>query len=77
MMMIKDRLKVIRYFGYRNAYDYEIEMESDPLYEVYDIIDDPEEMNDLSSRSTSEVQEMIDALEQKYQEVSGEYQKDK
>jgi arylsulfatase A-like enzyme len=76
MMMIKDRLKVIRYFGYRNAYDYEIEMESDPLYEVYDIIDDPEEMNDLSSRSTSEVQEMIDALEQKYQEVSGEYQKD-
>ncbi|MHA2428519.1 MAG: sulfatase family protein, partial [Candidatus Hermodarchaeia archaeon] len=74
MMMIKDRMKAIRYFGYRNAYDYEIEMESDPLFEVFDIIDDPEEMNDLSNLNTTEVQDIINNLEQKYQEVGGAYQ---
>jgi arylsulfatase A-like enzyme len=74
MMMIKDRMKAIRYFGYRNAYDYEIEMESDPLFEVFDITDDPEEMNDLSNLNTTEVQDIINNLEQKYQEVGGAYQ---
>jgi arylsulfatase A-like enzyme len=74
MMMIKDRMKAIRYFGYRNAYDYEIEMKSDPLFEVFDIIEDPEEMNDLSNLNTTEVQNIIDNLEQKYQEVGGAYQ---
>jgi arylsulfatase A-like enzyme len=74
MMMIKDHMKVIRYFGYQDAYDYEIVMDSDPLYEVYNIFDDPEELNDLSRLNTTEVKQSIGRLEEKYQEVSGVYQ---
>jgi len=75
MMMIKDQMKVIRYFGYQDAYDYDIKMESDPLYLVYNILDDPEELNDLSKLETPEVKQLIERLELKYQEVRGAYQK--
>jgi arylsulfatase A-like enzyme len=73
MMMITDRMKTIRYFGYQNAYDYEIEMESDPFYEVYNIENDPEEMNNLARQRTTEVKVLIEELEEKYHEVGGAY----
>jgi arylsulfatase A-like enzyme len=73
MMSIKDRMKTIRYFGYQNAYDYEIEMESDPFYEVYNIENDPEEMNNLARQRTTEVKVLIEELEEKYHEVGGAY----
>jgi len=71
MMMIKDQMKIIRYFGYQNAYDFKIQMESDPLYEVYNLQDDPEEMNNLTHYGTPEVQVLIDEIEEKFRQVGG------
>ena len=69
--MIKDRMKAIRYFGYRDAYDFEIKMESDPFYEVYDLMDDPEEINNLARNRTPEIQALIDESEEKFHEIGG------
>ena len=73
MMMVKDRMKAIRYFGYRDAYDFELYMESDPYYEIYNLEDDPEEMSNLARQNTPEIKALMDELEEKYYEVGGAY----
>lgn len=73
LVMVKDNLKAIRYFGYTDAYDDPIEMLSDPWYEVYDLANDPEELNNLMITNPSSVKDLIDEMEQKFQEIRGPY----
>lgn len=74
LMLVKDQLKALRYFGYTNAYTYEIEMETDPLYEVFDLENDPEELNNLAKSGSKAVKSIIQEMEDKYHEVSKPYQ---
>lgn len=71
MVMVKDNMKAIRYFGYTDAYGYPIEMLSDPWYEVYDLSNDPEEINNLMILNPSSAKDLIDEMEQKFQEIKG------
>jgi arylsulfatase A-like enzyme len=76
LMMRKGELKAIRYSNYANYYLDQghknkinaMHTDADPFFEVFDLENDPEEMNNLASNPTSEIQALIDELEQLYRE---------
>ena len=63
--MIEDRYKLINYFGYK---DYQNE------YELYDIHNDPEELNDLNKSNNSIGDDLKELLSDKIKEVNKTYQ---
>lgn len=76
LMMRKGKMKVIRYSGYADfeAYLYRAEKLNltptsiDPEFLVFDLGNDPEELNNLAVKPTAEIQALIDELEQYYRE---------
>jgi arylsulfatase A-like enzyme len=76
-MMRKGSKKIIRYAGYSGLELFRSRAEklhfnpetiSDPDYLVFDVEDDPEEMNNLAAHPTSDIQALIDHVEQFYRE---------
>ena len=63
--MIKDRYKLIHYLDYKDV---------DKQYELYDLINDPEELSNLYSSQRSLGQDLQDELQAKIQEVNRPYQ---
>ncbi len=62
--LVKDQYKLIHYFGY-DGYENE--------YELYDVVNDPEEMEDLYLSRKSIVADLQSELEQKLREVNQPY----
>jgi arylsulfatase A-like enzyme len=62
--LIKDQYKLIHYFGY-DGYENE--------YELYDLVNDPEEMEDLYSSRKSVAADLQSELEEKLWEVNQPY----
>jgi arylsulfatase A-like enzyme len=58
--MVKDRYKLISYFGYEDF---------DEQYEMYDLNNDPEEMEDLYTESNSIAKDLIAELKSKIDQV--------
>jgi arylsulfatase A-like enzyme len=65
-MMIQDRYKLIHYLGYPG---YENQ------FELYDLQNDPEEMEDLFEAKPEIAREMRNILEEKIKEVDSPYLK--
>ena len=57
-MLVKERYKLMYYSGYEDLPG------GSPYVELYDFIDDPQEMHDLSQQMPDLVQEMIHEIEQ-------------
>jgi choline-sulfatase len=76
LMMRRDNMKVIRYSGYADSYRYyghtekleAMQTDADPFFEVFNLDNDPEELNNLALTSSAEIQELVDELEQFYRE---------
>jgi arylsulfatase A-like enzyme len=74
LAMIRENMKVIQYHGYSTSRhnlnlgkQYGVTLSDiDPYYEVYDLENDPEEMNNLALNPTSEIRELIEEIEQLY-----------
>lgn len=73
MMMVQNQFKAIRYTGYKNDYVTPITMKSDPWYEVYDLVDDPEELDNLAVTDAARVKSVIEAIEEKFGEIKKPY----
>ncbi len=67
-MIVKNQYKLIWYFGY------EI-LEGKPLYELFDLENDPEEMNNIYFQESTIARELLEELETKTQEANQPYQK--
>jgi arylsulfatase A-like enzyme len=63
--MVKNRYKLIYYFGYRGRYR--------SNYEMYDLKNDPEEMDDLYSETNDIARDMKAELQTKLDQVNGPY----
>jgi arylsulfatase A-like enzyme len=76
LTMRKKNMKVIRYTGYINDRRYldrakKLNVEPstiDPEFLVFDLEDDPEEVDNLASQGDPEIQKLIDELEQYYRD---------
>jgi arylsulfatase A-like enzyme len=66
LAMIKGRYKVIKYIGYEKLQG---------RFEVYDLLDDPEELNDLVKSSHPIVPNLTEELDQKIAQVNEPYMK--
>jgi uncharacterized sulfatase len=69
VMMVKGRYKLTYYSGYEEL------GELDPYFELYDLENDPEEMNDIYQSEPETAKELRDELLQKIAEVDKPYQK--
>jgi arylsulfatase A-like enzyme len=63
--MVKDRYKLIHYFGHEGYED---------VYEMYDLINDPEELDDLYSSQSVIAKDLQDELKTKMEEVNQPYE---
>jgi arylsulfatase A-like enzyme len=76
LMMRRDNKKIIRYSNYKAHYldlgftnkIKAMRTDIDPYIEVFDLEEDPEELNNLALTSSQEIQTLVDELEQFYRE---------
>ena len=66
-MIIRDGVKLIYYFGYPSQPD------NKPYYEMYDLKDDPEELNNLYAEESSLARRLREELHAKLREVDQPY----
>jgi arylsulfatase A-like enzyme len=66
-MIVKGKYKLTKYFGYEGLPD------NEPIIELYDLENDPEELNDLSLEKRSLVQDMLNELETRMNEADEPY----
>ena len=64
--LIKEQYKLINFFGYE-------ELGGSELIELYDLVNDPEELNDLSASKKEATAELLDEIKQKLTEVNEPY----
>lgn len=67
VMMVKGQYKLHAYFGYRKL------PQGEPQYELYDLQNDPDELENLFSPSSSIAQDMLNELQKKIEEVNQPY----
>lgn len=67
VMMVKGKYKLTYYYGYEQL------EKSGPLFELYDLEEDPEELNDLFEPDSEISMELQRELLEKYQEVNKPY----
>jgi len=66
-MIVRDQYKLIYYFGYK-------ELKREPLYELFDIEEDPEELNNLYQSKPNIASMLLEELESKIDESNQRYQ---
>jgi arylsulfatase A-like enzyme len=66
-MIVKDQFKFISYFGYK-------QLNQSPLYELFDLENDPEEINNLYHPSSITAKNLLDELNTKIEESNQRYE---
>ncbi len=69
VMMVKGKYKITYYFGYQELGDH------GPLFEVFDLQNDPEELNNIFTENSKICKDLKDELLEKIKEVDAPYQK--
>jgi arylsulfatase A-like enzyme len=67
-MIVKEQYKLISYFGYKK-------LKRKPLYELFDLDRDPEELNNLYPAYSTIASNLLEELDTKIQEANQRYQK--
>jgi arylsulfatase A-like enzyme len=69
-MMVRGKYKLTKYFGYGVLGD------QDPMYELYDLENDPEELDNMYSENSSLASDLREEMTVKIAEVDEPYRKE-